>query len=638
MVPAWSGAEGRHVNGASRSPALLVGRESELERLSRAADVATGRAVTVLVSGAPGVGATALAERFTSTLSGATVVWASAARAESGVAYGFVYHLFAVLAAAGADVVGPRAGIDRRSSSTAVVGVELLGAIDRLEAAAPVVLVVDDLEWADHESLAAVRFALRRLGPERVLAICIGRPGQGAWNADLEDWPDAERIELHGLDVEATGELLAGLRGTSPAERVIQKVHEVTGGNPSFIRALCADWSGATDQYLLGRAEVVTSLAGAVGHVLDTLPPGQALVLRVLAVMGGPTDIDRVVDVTGATDAASVDGEGTRAAIDGLRAAGLVRWRSDGDHALVELESAVWAAAIQAVTEATELRRLHAAAAAVTSPPQQWRHLVAAAVTDDPELAARIEAAAADALSELELASAAELLLWARGLPGDEARRSRLLLEAVRLFVYAGRDDQARRLRRDVEDHEPSAARAETLALLDGTDGQLLTARDRLTAARGSTADPVEIDRIDFDLAYTCTLVGLGDGIDSALAGGATFGPGWPEATQSLSVFAEALRSGPAAALDSLAASSLPEEPGRCSPAQLPLLAARGLYRGLTGQYETAIADLTIAARRRSGSAALMGNLPEVHVAWCHLLVGDLAGAARAIEVGLDSS
>ena len=37
---------------------------------------------------------------------------------------------------------------------------ELLGAIDRLESSAPVVLVLDDLEWADDDSLPAVRFAL----------------------------------------------------------------------------------------------------------------------------------------------------------------------------------------------------------------------------------------------------------------------------------------------------------------------------------------------------------------------------------------------------------------------------------------------------------------------------------------------
>lgn len=608
------------IQGSGSAP-VFVDRTQELAQLARAAEISAQRAVTVLVEGAPGIGATALVERFAETAGDVVVVWATAARAEAHLAYGFADHLIAVLAST-APAAERGEELHRRSASAAIVGLELLDDIGRLEATGPVVLVLDDLEWADTESLAALRFALRRLGPERVLAVCVGRAGQGAWSMETADWTDrVDRIELAGLGLDATGEMIAALRGSRPSERLLRRVHQVTGGNPSFIRALCADWSSATDEYLLDRAEVVTSLAGAIGHVLETLPLAQSQILRALAVLDGPADVERVGAV------AATGAEAARTAIDALRTSGLIRWRSDGIQASVALASSVWAPSIEAVTEPGELRRLHAVAATLTSPPQRWRHQVAAATANDLVLAA-----------ELELTSAAELLLWVRTLPGDDARADRVLLDAARLFVYAGRDDQARRLRRLVEDSAASPRRAAVLALLDAADGQLLTARDRLEAARQAATDAVERDRIDVDLAFVCTLVGLADGIDAALAGGARFRATWPEATDSLAVFAQALRHGPTAALVSLAASALPDEPARCSPAQLPLLAARGLYRGLTGQLELAIADLTVAARRRSGAAALMGNLPEVHVAWCQLMVGDLPAAARAIEVALDTT
>ena len=65
-----------------------------------------------------------------------------------------------------------------------------------------------------YESMAALRFMLRRLGAERILAVLVGRTGQGTWDG-LEvghDWPEhlllADRRLRHRADL-----LLHGDRG-----------------------------------------------------------------------------------------------------------------------------------------------------------------------------------------------------------------------------------------------------------------------------------------------------------------------------------------------------------------------------------------------------------------------------------------
>ena len=52
----------------------------------------------------------------------------------------------------------------------------LLDAVGVLASGGPVVLVVEDLHWIDHPSAQALRFALRRLSGERVLAVVTTRP------------------------------------------------------------------------------------------------------------------------------------------------------------------------------------------------------------------------------------------------------------------------------------------------------------------------------------------------------------------------------------------------------------------------------------------------------------------------------
>jgi len=113
----------------------------------------------------------------------------------------------------------------------------------------PVVVVLDDLHWADTLSLLLLRFLARELGEARVLVIGIYRdietlpPPFARTLAMLVREPVARRIRLDGLSVAAVGlvaELVSG--GTAPPA-LVQRIHQRTGGNPFFVRAWA--WPGS---------------------------------------------------------------------------------------------------------------------------------------------------------------------------------------------------------------------------------------------------------------------------------------------------------------------------------------------------------------------------------------------------------
>src|SRR5262249_46652086 len=120
-------------------------------------------------------------------------------------------------------------------------GAELLAALGATDG--PSVLVVDDLQWADSQSAAALRFAVRRLLAEPLLVVLITRPhpedalGE-PWARLLFDAQRVTHVHLDGLTTDGIVDLVSaaghGRVGTAMAERL----REHTDGNPLHTRAL----------------------------------------------------------------------------------------------------------------------------------------------------------------------------------------------------------------------------------------------------------------------------------------------------------------------------------------------------------------------------------------------------------------
>jgi DNA-binding SARP family transcriptional activator len=391
----------------------FVGREAELERLRAAwAGVAMhrGRRI-VLVAGEPGVGKTRLAQRF------------AAERAEAGVPVllgrcweeplaPFEPYAEALRSLGAADVLQPGddPGAGARHRLFDAVDATLSG----LAAERGLLLLIDDLHWADHATLLLTSFLLRsgRPGPLLVLGTYrdteLGRhsPLTGAL-AELQRDGALDRVGLRGLD---EGDVAALAREILGDDAAAPRIHARTDGNAFFV-----------EQVLRGLAdspEVPESVRHAVGVRLSRLSDDANELLAAAAVLGLEHDA-RALAGTAALEPAAAE-----VALDEVLRARLLRpsgeQRFEFAHALVR--EAVY-------DELNVLRRarLHRRAADALTALGEERHLEEIAIQ-------RFQAAApADAREVSELLLRAGRRALERLAYEDAAERFAGALEALEL-------------------------------------------------------------------------------------------------------------------------------------------------------------------------------------------------------------
>jgi DNA-binding CsgD family transcriptional regulator len=225
----------------------IVGRAAELELLSAAyARAADGQSQVILVSGEAGIGKTRLVEelcdRVLSAADGTQVrVGGSAPVAGATLAFGpFVAALgdqgeWLLAGDGGRDMLGARHRLFLRV-------VQLLAG---LAARSPVVLVLEDLHWADESSRELLGFLSVRLRGVPVLVVGTLREEELAagvrwWLAELERGPEVTRLRLGPLaDAEIT-ELVDRVMPPGADAEDVAAVVRAAEGNPLYARELAA--------------------------------------------------------------------------------------------------------------------------------------------------------------------------------------------------------------------------------------------------------------------------------------------------------------------------------------------------------------------------------------------------------------
>jgi tetratricopeptide (TPR) repeat protein len=311
---------------------MLVGRRLAIGTLHSAADAAAGGAGgVVLLAGEAGMGKTALASGAAAYAKdrGATAVWGTCWEGDG--APGFWPWIQVVRALApkeGEDAAPGGAG----KASEAMLA-ELTGAAEerggvlgdesairfriydlaatylRDQAARrPLVVVLDDLHWADLSSLRLLVFLARQLHDAAVLVIGTYRDVEVAATdhparpllAELAG--QAELIQLTGLTPAETGQLIEKVCGERPQARLIEAVHGRTAGNPFFAQQIARLL--AAQDVPLDRA-LVTGVPPAVGDVLArrlARLPGEVVdLLAIASVAGRRFPVATVATLAGAT-------------------------------------------------------------------------------------------------------------------------------------------------------------------------------------------------------------------------------------------------------------------------------------------------------------------------------------------------
>lgn len=445
-------------------PAAFVGRVRELARLTGAARAAAaGRGGLVLVAGDAGMGKTALAERFARGLAGEGWMCAWGRAPETGGApaawpWAELLRELAATAPPGADLaarLGPLLGdAAGRAGADAVTGrfrlhLAVGDYLTAITDTAPLLLVLDDLHWADEETLALLIRLAGRLRDRPVLLVATFRhtevaDGLAAALAALARH-EPVRIGLGGLSPAEVAALVRGICTTRVDDAELSAIAERTGGNPFFTRetARLLDAEGlpaATRRVPAGVGDVlrrrIARLPGSVqGVLLDAAVLGRDADLRVLAELAG--DDDTVID---AVEAGLGGGLVTEPAPGRMRFAhalvrdtlygGLSRARRTRLHGRV-------AAALERHTPDEVALIAHHYLEAGTDPDKAVRYAGRAAAAAEARFA---HAAAAD------LWVRAADMLRARG-PGATRERLEAEIAAIRSSALAGQVVNARKRR-----------------------------------------------------------------------------------------------------------------------------------------------------------------------------------------------
>ena len=240
----------------------------------------------------------------------------------------------------GGNVSGAEADAQRFRFFDAVAA--LLGEIG---AEAPVVLVFDDLQWADRPTLQLLRHLVRAPAPRRVLFLGTYRESEVSDRdplheliGDLRREGTLRRLELGGLAELEVGELVAELAHAPASEAFVRALAGETEGNPFFIEEVVRhvrDTAGAlSEEVTLEQAGVPEGVREVTSRRLRKLTEPTRAVLLVASVIGREFDYDVLATVVSQGDDELVEAleEGVEARV--LREIGHVG-RYGFTHALV---------------------------------------------------------------------------------------------------------------------------------------------------------------------------------------------------------------------------------------------------------------------------------------------------------------
>lgn len=282
----------------------LVGRERELDIVRGLLDRAwVEEAQTLVVSGDAGVGKTALVANACAARDGDGLILAGACLPLASMSIPFLPIRSALRAnpRVAAPSVLPADGEERGYA------LRFDAWLDEQADRAPVVLVVDDVQWADRSTLDTLMYAIA--GPaSRRLAIVVtlraGEVGLGhplqRWLADVRRLPRTSELGLTPLDRAATGAQMETLLSGSPHQSLIDDVYARSRGNPYFTRLLVA---GLAPDARTVPTSFPADLSSAVLQSWFRLAERTRRLASVLAVGGRAMRADDLARVAGSAEA-----------------------------------------------------------------------------------------------------------------------------------------------------------------------------------------------------------------------------------------------------------------------------------------------------------------------------------------------
>ncbi|MGH2784633.1 MAG: protein kinase domain-containing protein [Actinomycetota bacterium] len=342
---------------------VFVGREREMDDLRAGLDDAlSGRGRLLLLMGEPGIGKTRMADELATyaKLRGAQVLVGRCYEGEGAPAYWpWVQVIRAFVhdrdAEALTSVMGPGAAEIAQIVSDVRERIQDLPEPPTLDPeqarfrlfdsiatflknasrARPLVVVLDDLHWADKPTLLLLQFLAREVRSSRLLVLGTYRDVElrrqhplAQTLAELAREQISTRIVLRGLTVHDVWRFIEMTCGVEPPGNLVRAVYRETEGNPFFVaeivRLLAAEGKFAADGESSWSISIPQSVREVIGRRLDQLSENANALLSIAAVAGreftlgvvqsvSELDLDAASDAIDEARAARVIGEASRA-------------------------------------------------------------------------------------------------------------------------------------------------------------------------------------------------------------------------------------------------------------------------------------------------------------------------------------
>ena len=486
----------------------LIGRDGTLDAIRGFLGAVECGPAALVLSGEAGIGKTVLWEEglAMAEVGCGRVLSCRGVGSEAALSFSGLSDLFSSVMPEVADSLPPvrrralevalllvepdESGLDARA-----IGMGVLDVLRGLSESGSVLVAVDDLQWLDGASAAALALALRRVGSERIGFLATVREAPDAAPPFMLErvFPEGrlQRERIGSLDVASLYHVIRGRLGVALSRPAIGRVAEASGGNPFFALELGRAF-GRTGVELESQEPVPVpgSLSTLLGARVDGLPAHVRQVLLVVALAGRPT-AELVARAHGdqgealaALELASGDGV---VVLEGSR----VRFGHPLFASVCHEQAPIWRR--QAVHRAL--------AEVVADPEERARHLALAAAGPDASVASELDAAAERAAARGATEAAAGLAELAADLtpPRSEDQRRRRRFSAAWFHRLAGDFERACAILEELLVEVPDGPeRSDVLYALATTGRPDLAARVRLCgeAALHAAGDDVRLVQI----------------------------------------------------------------------------------------------------------------------------------------------
>ena len=314
----------------------FVGRTRELQELKLAVDrMLGGSGGTIFIAGEPGIGKTRLGQEMATyaRLRGARVWSGEARERESGIPYGPFAECFrmargdlpdedwADIASRWPELAKVIPGLDTRAAALTALPPEqervrlfeqVAQVLANWAARFPIILILEDLHWADTSALELLHYVARVARGERILLVGTYRDVEVGTDhplpgilAEMNRQRLSDRILLRRLDAEAVTAIVTAAFDEEIGRTLVGMVQQETEGNPFFVEEVLKD---LVETGVIYRADgrwarrpqlgmrIPESVREAVGRRLNRLSDPCRQTLTVAAVVGRdfPFDVLRV--------------------------------------------------------------------------------------------------------------------------------------------------------------------------------------------------------------------------------------------------------------------------------------------------------------------------------------------------------